>query len=336
MNYKENDKDSAIYKEEYLHGLNDLIRRREKDAASIRASLAAEILREPELYRRRLREMLGFPLCEAHPQIPPYAEKTLLSEEDGYTVFRLRIEVLDGLFMTGLYFRLNCKEKCPLSIVQHGGEGTPELVAGIYGYTNNYHDMLMRVLKQGVHVFAPQLLLWKTEKYGVPYQRDMIDAKLKRVGSSMTAVEVFGIMRVIDYLQTLPEVASFGMVGLSYGGFYTQMTAALDTRIRSAVSCSYFNERDRHAFVDWTWRDSAYLFDDAELALLVYPRKLCLAVGERDELFDCEGAKAAFAVLQEYCKEIGTDWLAFFTFDGMHEFFFDDDTLRKFAEELKA
>ena len=42
MNYKENDKDSAIYKEEYLHGLNDLIRRREKDAASIRASLAAE------------------------------------------------------------------------------------------------------------------------------------------------------------------------------------------------------------------------------------------------------------------------------------------------------
>ncbi|MBQ8496124.1 MAG: hypothetical protein IJ489_01550 [Clostridia bacterium] len=96
-----------------------------------------------------------------------------------------------------------------------------------------------------------------------------------------------------------------------------------------------FNERDRHSFIDWTWRDSAYLFDDAEIALLVYPRTLRIAVGEQDDLFDCEGAKASFAVLKEYCKTIGTGWVEFFTFDGTHEFFHTDDILRKFAEDLR-
>ena len=336
MKYKEKFEDSATYKTTYLSGLEILIHKREREAKAIRSVRAEKMIDDPERYRKELREMLGFPLCEEQRKSLPQTEWTRLSDEDGYTVYRLRIEIMEDLFMTGLYFRLNGEENRPLVIVQHGGEGTPELISGVYGFTNNYHDMLMRVLNQGFHVFAPQLLLWKTERFGVPYDRTKIDARLKRVGSSITAVEVYGIMRIIDYFESFDDITCFGMVGLSYGGFYTQMTAALDTRIRSAVSCSYFNERDRHAFIDWTWRDSAYLFDDAEIALLTYPRNLHLAVGERDELFNCEGANASFAVLKEYCQTVGTDWVEFFTFDGTHEFFFDDATLRKFAEELKA
>ncbi len=335
MNYKEIFGDSAIYKEDYVCGLSSLIKKREKEAQACRAKRAALLTEHTERYRDELKNMFGYPLNEAKPLVLPQVKTETLSQEDDYTIYRVRIEILEDLWMTGLYFRLHSEEKRPLVIVQHGGEGTPELIAGIYGFTNNYHDMLMRVLRQGVHVFAPQLLLWRTDRFGVPYDRKWIDAKLKRVGSSITAVEVFGLMRAMDYLETLPEISCFGMVGLSYGGFYTQMTAALDTRIKSAVSCSYFNERDRHAGTDWTWRDSAYLFDDAEIALLVYPRKLYLAVGERDELFACDGAKESFSVLRKYCQTIGTDWVEFFTFDGAHEFFYTDDTLQKLAQDLK-
>ncbi len=334
MIYKENFGDSARYKEEYLSGLEAFIRAREKEAAAVRKARAASILCEPEKYRAELREMLGFPLTQEKPSTPPHTETVLHSEEEDYTVYRLRVEIMKDLVMTGLYFRLHGNEKRPLAIVQHGGAGTPELISGVYGSTSNYNDMLMRVLRQGVHVFAPQLLLWNTEKYGIPFDRPMMDSRLKRVNSSITAIEVFGIMRALDYFETLPEVGNFGMVGLSYGGFYTQMTAALDTRIRSAISCSYFNERDRHSRVDWTWRGSAYLFDDAELALLVYPRKICLAVGENDELFACEGAKAAFSALKSECETVGDDWVKFFTFDGAHEFFFDEEAIIKFASGL--
>ncbi len=336
MYYREKFEDSAVYKEDYKRGLSDWIAKREKEAKQYREVRAEKMINDGEAYRAELKGMLGYPLNAPRPQMPPQVKTEMLSKEEGYTLYRLRIEILENLWMTGLYFRLDGEEKRPLAVVQHGGEGTPESISGVYGFTSNYNDMLMRVLKQGVHAFAPQLLLWKTERYGVPYRRAEIDAKLKRVGSSITAVEVFGIMRAIDYFQTLPETDAVGMVGLSYGGFYTLMTAALDTRIKSAVSCSYFNERSRHPFIDWTWKDSAYLFDDAELALLVYPRNLRLAVGEKDDLFAFEGAISAFAVLQEYCKEIGTDWVEFFTFDGGHEFFFDDTALQKFAAELKA
>lgn len=41
-----------------------------------------------------------------------------------------------------------------------------------------------------------------------------------------------------------------GMVGLSYVGFYTLYIAALDTRIKAAVSCSFFNDRDRYPWSD--------------------------------------------------------------------------------------
>ncbi|MBQ8496125.1 MAG: hypothetical protein IJ489_01555 [Clostridia bacterium] len=238
MEYREKYEDAAIHKEAYLSGLESLIRKREREAASVRSARAEVILIEPETYRHELREMFGYPLCEEKTGLPPRAEIMHLSDEDGYTVYRLRLEIMDGLWMTGLYFRLNGEEKRPLAIVQHGGEGTPELISGVYGFTNNYNDMLMRVLRQGVHVFAPQLLLWRSERYGVPYDRRLLDAKLKRVGSSITAVEVFGIMRVLDYFETFDDITCFGMVGLSYGGFYTQMVTALDTRIRSAVSCS--------------------------------------------------------------------------------------------------
>ena len=335
MTYQENRSDSLRYKEEYLSGLEALLHARQKDAATQRKVRAAAILREPEKYRAELREMLGFPLNQEKPGTAPLVESELLSEEDGYNVYRLRIEILENLTMTGIYFCRHGDEKKPLVIVQHGGAGTPELISGFFGSTSNYNDMLMRVFEQDVHVFAPQLLLWDVAKYGASYDRPMMDARLKRVGSSITAIEVFGMMRALDYFETVPNVSCFGMVGLSYGGFYTQMMAALDTRIESAISCSYFNERDRHPRPDWTWNGSAHLFDDAELALLVYPRKLCLAVGEKDNLFACEGAKAAFSTLQEACNAIDTEWVDFFTFDGVHEFFFDDEAIKKLALELK-
>ena len=159
-------------------------------------------------------------------------------------------------------------------IAQHGGNGTPELLSGMFGSTHNYNDMLHRILKHGVHIFAPSLMIWSIYAYDAPFDRNAIDAKLKRVGSSITALEVYAIERAMDYYQATDYVKNFGMCGLSYGGFYTLQTAAADTRIRSAISDAYFNERDRYPWPDWVFPSSAYLYDDAEIACLCYPRRL--------------------------------------------------------------
>ena len=285
MKYNEKTDITKSYKEDYVKGIEHIIEKLQSNAETIRAEYTEKIFLEQEKYRNDFKKMLGWPLVNYHVDKLPSVETHLLSEEEGYEIYRMQFEILDGLNMTGLFFKQSGEEKKPIVLVQHGGLGTPELISGIYGNTANYNDMLQRVRKNDVHIFAPQLLLWSDE-YDVKFDRKAIDARLKRVGSSITAIEVFGLMRILDYFEQQKYISSFGMVGLSYGGFYTLYTAAIDTRIKSAISCSFFNKRDVIGWSDWTWFVSAEKFDDAEIACLIYPRKLCIEVGNKDQYFD--------------------------------------------------
>lgn len=336
MNYRESLRDSKQYKQSYIDGLETLIAARQREAESKRNAYCKNIFSDGESYREDFRNMLGWPLTDHAPEEIPVPHAVKLADEEGYSIYRMTFPILDGLDMTGLYFEMHGAEKKPLVLVQHGGLGTPEHISGLYGSTTNYNHMLERVIAHGVHAFAPQLLLWKQEQYGVAYDRQAIDARLKRVGSSVTAVELYGLMRILDYFETKDHITSFGMVGLSYGGFYTLYLSALDTRIRSAVSCSFFNTRDQYPWQDWTWFRSAELFDDAEIACLVYPRKLCIEIGTRDELFDAAYGERSYRKLLAMCKDVGTDWLTFIPFDGTHEFCKEDAPIKNLIKHLSS
>lgn len=334
MKYREEKDFTKSYKEDYVKGLEYIIQERLKNAETIRNEYIAEVFLEQEKYRDDFKKMLGWPLVKYHTDKLPAVKSKLLDEEDDYKVYRMQFEFLEGLNMTGLFFKLNGDNEKPLVIVQHGKLGTPELISGIYGNTANYNDMLSRVRKKGVHVFAPQLLLWDDE-YGVGFDRDNIDARLKAVGSSITAIEIFGIIRILDYFEHEDYVSSFGMMGLSYGGFYSLYTAAIDIRIKSVISCSFFNKRDVIGWSDWTWFESAKKFDDAEVACLIYPRKLYIEIGNKDELFDYKYGIESFEKLKKMCKKIGTEWVDFKVFSGTHEFYHADEHIQKLVNDIR-
>ena len=333
MIYQEEIRRAESYKKAYLDGIEAVISQRQKEAEALRIDYFKDIFTDQEKYREELKQMLGWPLTEPADRNIPNAVFEKLSDEEGYTVFRVQLEILTGLTLTGLFFKMQGDEKKPLIIIQHGGGGTPEIISGMYGGTSNYNDMLMRVAKRGVHAFAPQLLLWG-EPYGIPFDRTDIDARLKRVGSSITAIELYGIRRVLDFFEAESYVSAFGMVGLSYGGFYTLFAAAIDTRIKSSLSCSFFNKRDRCARSDWIWTNSAKKFDDAEVACLIYPRKLYIAMGDKDELFDSRYSAESFERMKDYCKSIRTDWVDLTVFDGTHEFINNDDAIYKLINDI--
>ena len=337
MEYREERLDAKALgcREEYSAGFEKVIVKREAKAKTERDKLAGKLFSEPEKMRRQLKDMLGWPLNgEVCFECKTESEKIFDAAE--YEIFRMRFEILEGLKLTGLLFKIKTEEKRPLVITQHGGGGTPELASGIYGAPNNYNDMVERTLKYGVHCFAPQLYLWRSDTYGAEHDRYAIDARLKRVGSSLAAVEIYGLQRIIDYFEKQSFVKNFGMIGLSYGGYFTMFTAACDTRIKSAISCSQFSDRSVYAWTDWCWKNSAFTLSDAEIACLVYPRKLCIQVGVHDELFGIEHAKNEYARLLGICKPVGTDWLEFMPFDGKHEFCKDDEPIKKLTDLLKA
>lgn len=333
MNYRETEEQSKSYKQLYADGMERLIQLRQEEAAAKRAGYVKNIFRTPEVYRSDFKKMLGWPLVDHCTEGLPQVKKTKLAEENGCSIYRMQFEILDGLVLTGLYFEQNGEGKRPLVLVQHGGLGTPELISGLYGSTANYHQILERVIARGVHAFAPQLLLWDP-KYDVPFDRIKVDARLKRVGSSITAVELYGLTRILDYFEAQAHISRFGMVGLSYGGFYTLFMAALDKRIQSAISCAFFNTRDQYPWADWTWLGAAEQFDDAEIACLVYPRKLHLEIADKDPLFDVAYGKKSFQRLKELCKEVGTDWVSLEVFSGDHEFSWNDAPIEELVRCL--
>ena len=333
MKYREEIHDTKNYKINYVEGIERVIKRRQCEAEKERREYIKDVFTESERYRKDFIDMLGWPLVGQVDTALPNVKSELLSEEEAHTVYRMQFEILEGLYMTGLFFKVKGGGKKPLVIVQHGGDGTPERISGVYGSTTNYNGILERVICHGVNAFAPQLLLWNAP-YEVPFDRKSLDARLKRVGGSITALEVYGIKRILDYFESKDFVSTFGMVGLSYGGFYTLFTTAADTRIKAAISCSFFNKRDYIPWIDWTWKDSAYKFDDAEIAALIYPRKLWIEIGDDDKLFDYKGGVESFESLKEICSEVGCDWVNFKVFGGVHEFYKEDDHIEGLIKEL--
>ncbi|MBE6647555.1 MAG: hypothetical protein E7611_07980 [Ruminococcaceae bacterium] len=333
MNYRETYEATLATREDYVNGFSRVIGQRQAEIQKKRDEYVKNIFSDSESCREDFKKMLGWPLVEFEGYDMPEPECEHLSSEDGYDVYRMHFEVLEGFTLSGIFLKLKGEQKRPLVIAQHGGEGTPEVICGLLGDTENYNDMVQRVMKRGVHIFAPQLLLWRNA-FGVPYKRSEIDAQLKNVGSSITAVEIYAITRVLDYFEKKDYVKNFGMVGLSYGGFYTLFTTAVETRIKSAISSSFFNSREAISWPDWTWKDLLFKFDDAEIACLCYPRKLYIAVGAQDALFDVKYARESFERVKELSADVGHDWVAFDDFEGVHEFVKTDGFIDKLIEDL--
>ena len=273
----------------------------------------------------------------------PATERELVGSDDVSDIYRLKVYITPEIPMYAMLFLPRVSTPVPLVVAQHGGGGTPELCSDLVGL-NNYNHMVRRLLDRGAAVIAPQLLLWSlTEEprqrmHDIPYNRQMTGARLSRFGASITALEVTGIMRCIDYASALPEIdpERVGMIGLSYGGYFTLHTMAADTRIKAGYAAGVFNDRDKYDWTDWCYKGSAYAFQDAEVAALCAPRRLYISVGREDAVFDYRTAEPEGARAVAYYREAGAeDSIRFSVWDGGHTVEDSDDGYDFIFEALK-
>ena len=278
-----------------------------------------------EEYRATFLQLLGVDKIRSNGA--PATSLVRVAEDPVADIYRLTLYVTAEIPLFGLLFVPHDIEKAPLVIAQHGNGGTPELCADLNG-PNKYSRMVRRAIERGAAVFAPQLLLWNftAEKshqrvHPIPYDRNIVDLLLKRHGMSITALEVKGIMDAITYLSDLPYVDAdrIGMVGHSYGGYYTLHTMAADTRIKAGYTNACLNDRRVHYRSDWTYQDASSTFHDAEVAALCAPRKLAVTVGRADQFFDFSSAEAEGERARRYYAAAGCPQnFAFFPWEGDH------------------
>ena len=280
-----------------------------------------EYIASIEKYRQDFIKMLGFPLTEYSDELDtPEGQIEFVAEDELSKIYRVHIKALDGITTYGILFLPHTPPPYSLVIAQHGGDGTPEICSGFFN-SANYNDMTRRVLKRGNAVFAPQLLLWN-EEFGPKFDRIKIDSELKQLGGSITAMEIFKIIRSIDFLikNISIDTKRIGMIGLSYGGFYTLFTTAIDTRIKVALSSCFFNDRFKYDWLDWVWFNSGNQFLDVEVCKLICPRPIYIEIGKNDELFDYKYAIDNFTNVIETYKALNVEEnVELNIFEGVHE-----------------
>jgi dienelactone hydrolase len=286
--------------------------------------------------------MLGRPLTDYPATIPTNAQRIPLGKDELGSFERLWVEVAPGLFSYGLLFLPHGEGLHPYVSAFHGGIGTCELVSGFYPTgTANYNDLVPRIRKKiPAIVYVPQIMLWGEEMDTCPEEKSdnlTNENRMKQVGGSMAALEVYKIMRTVDWIcANLPvDKDRMGVAGLSYGGFYTLLNAAIDTRYKAALSSCFFSDRYKHPWSDWVWFDSASKFLDPEIASMICPRALCIEVGEKDPLFKgADSIPLAASVAARYDAIGKADAFRFHMHTGGHEFCKQDENLDWFAEKL--
>lgn len=321
---------------EYRDCVLDYIQKRSEKSCACRD----KYLYMPEQKKRKaLRSMLGAPLNAARKERPVGFSSEVLWQTEEMTAERCRLEVEPGFYFSGiLYRRREQEEKNALIFALHGGGGTPERIGDLFIDSANYNHMVKRILLPGTMVFAPQLLLWNEEIFGSGYDRWEIAKRLIQLGGSITALELFCLQRSLDYFETLEEVdrARIGVIGLSYGGMYALHAGALDVRFSATYSSCWFSDRRRHNWNDWIYFGQERKMFDAEVASLVFPRRLFIEVADRDEAFPAADAEQELQRLEGYAGICGyQSRFRAKRFGGTHELDTDSGMLNEFLNYLR-
>lgn len=241
------------------------------------------------------------------------------------TYDRVTVEALPGVHAVGLLLLpKGAAGPHPLVVAQHGGAGSPE-VATFFG-GENYNDMVRGAVAEGYAVFAPLHLHDREE---MPRQvRQTTDLRLRQVGTTIVAVEVFKLKRSLDVLCARGDIAGdrVGYIGLSYGGMYAVLAAALEPRIKAAVASCYAvmnqsNLKDPISMLDRHWMTSATLLRNGNLAALVCPRPLQIQHGLGDTIIPAVISRDMAAGVRGHYEALGLlDRFEHVEFDGWHEF----------------
>ena len=304
----------------------------EASAKALDFSSEAAYIRSTDVMRKRLRESLRYPPPGLDAATAGPAREKLLGEDEVAIYRELQIPVLPGIHSTGLYLRpkgAGVNDKLPLVIAAHGRGGMPEPTADgkLAPMPRSRRDLAWDALRRGYAVWLPTFVHYG--KDGDDF-RDRLTVRAWEAGTSLPAIEIGKTVKALEVLAQRADVdpQRIAMVGLSYGGFYTLYTTALEPRIRVAVVAAYFNDRESvldqsepHGFLDWRFQDSLTLWRDPSVAALVAPRPLLIEAGNQDQLFPIEGARRAAPAAARVYEQLGVaDRFRFHEFVGRHDF----------------
>ena len=262
--------------------------------------------------KKALHDVLGVKTATGAANVRTLETRQL---EDG-----LRLEKIDYLVQGGLripaylFFPPNLPARAPAVVLLHGhGDGGKEAIAGFPPHTidvDEHQAAARQTALAGYIVLAPDIRTFGETGGWVQHH---IHAGMNILaGRTSIGQFVSDAKRALDVLESDPRVdpTRLAIGGHSLGGQVSLLTAALDERVKVAIIQNYLaslrgtyyaHKHDACAYVPGLGR----VMDISDVAMLSAPRPIVFAKGYRDEVFDTEGANAAYDQLRRGYELVG-------------------------------
>ena len=259
--------------------------------------------------RRKVKELTGMTTMQRAPLKPKVTGSLEVGE---FVRERVEIQTEPGVIMPLYAIRLK-KQSGPLRAVLcphgHGGGGklatagvgeTPQVADAIKHFNYDYGLQLARA---GFITFCPD-----ARGFGERREADVdlmgsscqwLNQMAYPLGQTVAGMWAWDLSRLIDYVETRPDClpGGVGCAGLSGGGWQTLLVAALDDRVKCAVTSGYFYGCEEALLVMYyncacNYVPHLYEYADmGDIAALIAPRPLLIETGTFDDLNGPSGVK---------------------------------------------
>jgi dienelactone hydrolase len=297
-----------------------------------------------ERTRPALAETVGFqhlPSCDLAPE--------KLEEEQRGDFVREKVLLhtwRDAVMPVYILRPKKINKPAPVVIAFHGhGYGVKDIV-GLWKdgrerhKPHGYHkDFAVALCRKGFIVAAPEISCFGERQTDFSY----LDKKLGQeappstclhtamlafhLGGSVVGLRVHDGKRLIDYLQTLPDVDAgrIGAMGISGGGLHTFFSTCLDERIRACVVSGYYSTFQgsilamHHCACNFV-PGLARFGEMSDMVGLIAPRPMLVEAGDLDPIFPIAEVHKGMQHAREVYSTFGmTDMPQTDYFEGDHQ-----------------
>jgi dienelactone hydrolase len=205
---------------------------------------------------------------------------------DGYEIYAVRWQVLDGIFGEGLLLEPTNKPPIAHVVSIPDCEQTPEQLVGLVAGVPPESQFARRLAESGCRVVVPLLIdrgnnlsvIADGKRRSKVTHRELLYRAAYQMGHHLIGYEVQKVLAAVDWFENTsgkdnPRIA---VVGYGEGGLVALYSAALDQRIDVVGVSGYFSSREKiwQEPIDRNIFGLLREFGDAEIASLIAPRTL--------------------------------------------------------------
>jgi len=247
--------------------------------------------------RTKLFELM---MCGSKPEHPPLNPVLIKREEVPGEDYFIEEMTLNSLPDRKVHVWLAIQKQVP-------EDGLPAVLA-LHGHGGTGEQI---VKGEGLYWYGKAL----AQKGYVVISLDLGQHELQHENWTLMGERIWDALACLDYICSRPEVdkSRIGTVGLSLGGESVMYVAALDERIKVAVSSGWLttiaNMKQGHCPC-WNFPGLEENFDFSDIFVCVAPRPLVLEIGRLEEApggFPVDIAEKAFKEIQEAYKVFGAE-----------------------------